>query len=179
MDSGVYYTTLGEKDGTYLLKVTVDSDDEQNGWLDGCTLRAKIGNTSSGSSAEHKDDAEKFQKGLCQKDAPNVTEGRSALSNLTTKDHFTMQLYGMNSPTAEKWAEEEDVPADQVSFKSLPFSDVQGHYEYTYSDAAASDSDKDGNLTFVNIGDRWYQAEITKQDSSAVSFKSMPPILAA
>lgn len=165
------YTTLGEKDGTYLLKVTVDSDDEQNGWLDGCTLRAKIGNTSSGSSAEHKDDAEKFQKGLCQKDAPNVTEGRSALASLTTKDHFTMQLYGMNSPTAEKWAEEEDVPADQVSFKSLPFSDAQGHYEYTYSDAAASNSDKNGNLTFVNVGDRWYQAEITKQDSSAVSFK--------
>lgn len=145
---------LGYHDGSIFLKGKLPSDALDCNWMNGETIRLPLNSIDAGSPEA----TEKFISEINRN------------NDLTKNDSFTMQMYGLNAPTMNRYAYESSVPTDKVQYEAKNINDIKNDSNYVY-DPNTVDSSGNGLCNFVKIGSKWYQMNIIDNSNDKISFK--------
>lgn len=146
------HTALGYNDSSLFIKARINED----GWINGETLRIPISSVDAGS----KEATAKFINEL--------NSSKNPYANITEKDTFSFQMYGMSAPKMNRYATESNVPLEKVNYKAVVINDIKGDVNYVYD---STESHENGYCNFVRIGSKWYQMNIIDKTDQTISFK--------
>ena len=146
------HTELGFNENSVFVKCHVTDDVTDGNWTNGNALRIPIASIDAGSPSATGKAIKEFDK-------------ENPYANVSDKDSFTIQLYGMKAPQGNRYAHEENVPINKVDFHSAQLDEIKGDPRYVY--------DKNGETSlrnFVRIGHKFYEMNILVSNDKEISF---------
>ena len=149
------------KTQTSMFYATPSAEDYEGEWLNGNTIRLRLSEIHSDANGMTDGSAKSFRKSIGGDDP--------IFGGLDDSDHIQLSLYGIDVVYPDRYAYEENVPADQVEIRSFTPAEVQ-NYPSAYT-CTQEFIDGENGAEFVHLGERWYQIERTNESDSGISFK--------
>lgn len=141
-----------EAEAVSCARISITKDSIDQGYINGNTIRMSIDSLQGPNS-------DKIKESLKEKTGDNKCE------------NMNIRLVGISAPQTPVWANERNIPIENINYCEKTYSEVKGQGSYTIASNASHEDN--AKLIFVSVGGAWYEAEVTatSKDGKFVNFR--------